>query len=80
MHLFFQEQEALNSDKFLKSMEAQIVQTKHEAASHNLIDKEPIKSAVTEPRFTSDQVTIKLPSGSQGRQLVIDPRSLEGKR
>ncbi|XP_053398992.1 LIM and calponin homology domains-containing protein 1-like isoform X3 [Mercenaria mercenaria] len=74
-----QEQQTLNSDKFLRDMESQILQTKHEAASQNLIDNEPIRATGTQSGYNSQPMTIRLPANSQGRQLVIDPRNQEGK-
>ena len=56
----------LNADKLMQSMESQIKQTKQEAANQN--------TANTELRFTSEPMTIKLPSNA-GRPLMIDPRN-----
>ena len=78
--LKFQEQQALNSDKFLRDMESQIVHTKQEAANHNIPDNEPIRAPGTQPSYTSEPITMKLPSNSQGRPLIIDPRNQEDNR
>ncbi|KAL4230513.1 Guanine nucleotide exchange factor vav3 [Mactra antiquata] len=70
-----QESKALNSDKFLRDMEAQIVQTKQEVSNQNPSYNEPMRTLGTEQRYSSEPMTIKLPSNSPGRQLMIDPRN-----
>ncbi|KAH3835126.1 hypothetical protein DPMN_108469, partial [Dreissena polymorpha] len=69
------EKKTLDSDRFLQSMESQILQTKSEAANHSLLNNQPIKSSVTEPRFSSEPMTIKLSSNMPARPLLIDPRN-----
>ena len=65
----------LNSDKFLRDMESQVMQTKQEAANKNSEDSRPITASFTQPRFSSEPMTIKPSSNTPVRPLVIDPRN-----
>lgn len=55
-------------------MEAQILQTKQEAFNQSQSNNEPMRTPGTEQRFSSEPMTIQLPSSS-GRPLMIDPRN-----
>ncbi|XP_052792746.1 LIM and calponin homology domains-containing protein 1-like isoform X3 [Mya arenaria] len=69
-----QEKKVLDSDKFLRSMESQILQTKTEASNQNFLNDGSGRSLAPEQRVISE-TTIKFPANAPARPLIIDPRN-----